>query len=382
MTEYSASDQQNSTEALEDLYAEHFFAGDGFATDDLSAEDLAHPEGVEVRYLRHHHSSCSAATDGSADDGLDCIAGDGDDRGDGFFDVADSGASYPGAFSGTVTLRAVNSCSFDADEAAEFLADAGLVPLDANDPDSLEAVRDAVEGVAELLAGADASVSELLRALKRRGFGLVEEGLFGVWVPVAVSPEGTAAGVVVGHDGTMRASVRAHLSTPDAGSPAKDATIAAAPSPEEDELVDDLRDRNGGMLLGLALRVHGPEAIVALAGRGELRVLADPQGLGADPVVVLSGFSSGPAFDLARAHRRARWEAAEHFGGRREKLPTIQGKLWDAAERGGFAEDVGVGRGLGRTRNVVAPGEGGPIAGLSDETVRAMGADECAALVR
>jgi hypothetical protein len=377
MTEYSANDQQNFTEALEDLYAEHFFAGSGFATDDLSAEGLAHPEGVEVRYLRA--SSNTTPADASADDGLDCVAGDGDDRGDGFFEVADRGQSYPGAFSGTVTLRAVNSCSFDADEAAEFLADAGLVPLDANDPGSLEAVRDAVEGVAELLAGADASVSELFRALKRRNFGLVEEGLNGVWVPVAVSPDGTAAGVIMGRDGTVRASVRA-------GGPSPEAPPETVPSPAEDALMDGIR-AEGGAVRFLPHFDRDPVSVFALASRGDVSVLSGGPS-GEEPVVVASTTSRDSdavraVFARERILRRARWELAEHLGGRTEPVAdTVQGKLWDASERGGFAEEVAVGRGLGRTRHVVAPGEGGPIAGLSDETVRAMDADERAALVR
>jgi hypothetical protein len=135
---------------------------------------------------------------------------------------------------------------------------AGLIPLDEEDPASLAGVRDAVEGVAELLAGAAAEAPELFGALRKRGFALVEEGMNGVWIPVAASPDGAAAGVVFECDGTVRASVRTtHLPTPDAeNGPA----AYAAPSPEEDELVDDLRKRNGGMLLDGALRAHGPDA--------------------------------------------------------------------------------------------------------------------------
>ncbi len=392
MTEYSANDQRITTEALEDLYTEHFSAASGDAADDLSTEELAHPEDVEVRYL--HSSYNASATD--EDDGLDCVAGDGDDRGDGYLELADGvGPSYPAAFSRSVILRAVNSCACSADEAADLLAGAGLIPLDEEDPASLAGVRDAVEGVAELLAGAAAEAPELFGALRKRGFALVEEGTSGVWIPVAASPHGAAAGVVFGYDGTVRASVcTTHLPTPDAeNGPA----AYAAPSPEEDELVDDLRKRNGGMLLDPALRAHGPGAIVAVLGRGELRVLADPDGLGAEPVVVLNGFSARPAFELARVHRSARWEAAEFYGGRRDRAQIaarisrrtgrpmglgVQGKLWDASERGGFAEEIATARGLGRKYHDHAPGEGGPISGLSDEAVRAMDAEERARLVR
>ncbi len=388
MTEYSANNQQTTTETLEDLYTEHFLAGE--TADDLSAEELAHPEGVEVRYLHSSYNNASAASD-DLDDGLDCVAGDADDRGDGLFELADEvDPSGLASFSRSVTLRTVNSCAFSADEAAELLAEAGLIPLDEEDPASLAEARDAVEGVAELLAGADATVSELIRALCTRGFALVEEGMSGVWIPVAASPGGAAAGVVFGYDGTVRASVLAHFC-------ATGGEESPVPTPEEDELVDDLRDRNGGMLLDGALRAHDPEAILAVLGRGELKVLADPDGLGADPVVVLSGFSTAAAFELARTHRSARWEAAEFYGGRRDRARIaarisrrtgrpmglgVQGKLWDAAERGGFAEEVATGRGLGRERHDHASGEGGPIAGLSDEGLRAMDAAERARLMR
>ncbi len=377
MIEYSANDQRTTTEALEDLYAEHFFAGSGDAADDLSAEGLAHPEGVEIRYLRHHHSSCNA----SADDGLDCVAGDGDDRGDGFFELAEA-ASEPGAFSEqAVTLRSTNSAALSADEAADLLAEAGLFPLDPEDPASLDETRDAVEGTAELLAGADASASELLRALAVRGFAFVDTG-DALWVPVAVSPDGTTAGVLVAPDGTVRASVRAPLS----GTRAEEASPGLTPTPAEDGMMAEIVETKGGAALFRDLMHRDPEALFGLASRADVAVVSGG-GDGKEPVVIARGIDRAceavaDAFGRARNYRRAWIEAAEHFGGRREKLPTVQGKLWDATERGGFAEDVAVGRGLGRTRHVVAPGEGGPISPFSNEDVRAMPAEDRAALIR
>nr|MDP9486672.1 hypothetical protein [Actinomycetota bacterium] len=388
MNEYSANNEQTTTtEALEDLYAEHFLAGE--AADDLSAEDLAHPEGVEVRYLRASYDAHAS----DEDDGLDCVAGDGDDGGDGFFEPADEEPTYPGAFSGTVVLRDVNSCAFDADEAASLLAEGGLIPLDEEDPASLAAARDAVEGVAELLAGADATVSELFRALVLRDFALVEEGLSGVWIPVAVSPNGTAAGVVFGHDGTVRASVRAGDSLGEAPE--------ATPTPAEDAMMAELVGLRGGADLFRDLVHRDPEALFGLASRADITVLSGG-GDGKEPVVIARGTDRASAavagaFRSARKYRRAWLEAAEHFGGRRDRAEIaarisrrtgrpmglgVQGKLWDAAERGGFAEEVATERGLGRTHHDHAPGEGGPIAPFSDEAVRAMSAAERAALVR